>query len=183
MLTPLEALILHHHLLSLCLTLLYRLLSSLTTGKGTDPLFHGGRKILSGIRRPKGMNESHNATRSVFSSSKEGSGVVLFSLWVWSNRIGPFNIKFSAFGLSPFEMWKSRQGLGAYALTPRTWKGTERRPGTASRGPDALHLLITALIFLLSFRPHTFTPYSSTSGSYPRHVDTGTSITIFSAPH
>ena len=48
----------------------------------------------------------------------------------------------------------SRQGLGAYALTPRTWKGTERRPGTAPRGPGALHLLITARIFTLFFRPH-----------------------------
>jgi hypothetical protein len=62
--------------------------------------------------------------------------VALFSPLVWSNRIGPCNIKFSALGLSPFELWKSRQGLGADALTPRTWGGTERSPGTASlEGP------------------------------------------------
>jgi len=39
LLTPLEALIIYHHLHSLCPTLLYRLLSSLMTGRGTDPSF------------------------------------------------------------------------------------------------------------------------------------------------
>jgi len=103
MLTPLEALILHHHLLSLCLTLLYRLLSSLTTGKGTDPLFHGGRRILSGIQQAKGdeRKSQRNAVGFFFFERRFWGGVILSLGLVEPD----WTIRYQILRVWPFPIW------------------------------------------------------------------------------
>jgi hypothetical protein len=67
---------------------------------------------------------------------KQGLGVAVF-LWTveldWTGQL----LRASCFPHLKGEKNK-RQTLGADALTPRTWKGTERRPGTAIGRPNPL---------------------------------------------
>lgn len=61
---------------------------------------------------------------------------------------------------------KRRQSLGPDALTPRTWKGTERGPGTAIGGPDFLTLITRSKSPSFHFIPTSYPPTDYSRGSH-----------------
>jgi len=100
-------------------------------------------------------DERNFTTRSFF-LSKEGFGVVLFSLF-YSNWIGSSISQRLVF--SPFGLWTNRQILGADALTPRTRERYRTKTGDSLSTPGSLHLHITRPnIYPLLPSPHHIHP-------------------------